>query len=91
MELASMSPHRHDFVNRFDASRIAFGLSRELDEQSLTAYLQKLTDDAVLEALLPRLSDQEIAEVVDFAGGLLKRHFTEEEYHRLFLKDSSPG
>lgn len=82
-----MPRHHHDFVNRFDASRIAFGLDRATDEASLMAYLQKLTDDAVLDALLPRLSDAEIEELVQLAGGLLKRHLTESEYHRLFLKD----
>lgn len=86
-----MTQHSHDFVNRFDASRIAFGLSRDLDEQSLMAYLQKLTDDALLRALVPRLSDEEINDVLGLVGGMLKRHLTEEEYHQLFLKESSPA
>lgn len=83
-----MPRHHHDFVNRFDPGRIAFGLDRATDEASLTAYLQMLTDDALLAVLLPRLADAEIEEVLGFVGGLLKRHLSEAEYHRLFLKDS---
>ena len=82
-----MTQHRHDFVNQFDCSQIAFGLDRELDEQSLHAYLQKFSDDDLMAVLLGRLSDQEISDSVDFVMRLLKRHLSEDEYHRLFLKD----
>ena len=84
-----MTTHRHEFANRFDCSLIAFGLDRELDEQSLHAYLQKLSDDDLMAVLLGRLSDQEISDTVDFVMSLLKRHLSEPEYHRLFLKDDS--
>lgn len=86
-----MSPHRHEFLHRFGPGRIAFGLDRAHDEASLKAYLQMLTDDALLEALVPRLSDAEIDELVGFVGGLLKRHLTEGEYHALFLKEDDSG
>lgn len=82
-----MSHYRHDLVTRLDPSRIAFGLDRAMDEASLGAYLQMFSDDAVLGALLPRLSDEELGGLVGLLGGLLKRHLSEEEYHRLFLKD----
>lgn len=79
--------HRHDFVNDYDVGRIAFGVDRETDERSLTAYLQKLTDDDLMAVLVGRLSDEEITTAVDFAGGLLRKHLSDNEYHRLFLKE----
>ncbi len=82
-----MGRHRHEFVNTFDEGRIAFGLSRELDEKSLIAYLQKFTDDELMHLLVKRLSDTEVSEIVDFVTGTLKKHLAEEEYHRYFLKD----
>lgn len=86
-----MAKHTHEFVNTYDVGMIAFGVDRETDERSLTAYLQKLTDDDLLAALVPRLSDEELLAAVDFAGALLRKHLSEEEYHRLFLKDESHG
>jgi hypothetical protein len=38
-------------------------------------------------AIIKRLDDHELAEVFDLINRLLRRHFTEDEYHRLFLKD----
>jgi hypothetical protein len=68
---------------------VAFGLARDVDEASLIVYLQKFADDRVMEVLGSRLSDEEIHGIVDFVTGLLKRHLTEDEYHRLFLKDEA--
>jgi hypothetical protein len=66
---------------------VAFGLSRELDESSLIVYLQKFSDDRLMEVLRSRLSNEEILHTIDWITGLLRRHFTEEEYHRLFLRE----
>lgn len=82
-----MDRHRHEFVNTFDEGSIAFGFNRELDEKSLIAYLQKFTDDDLMNLLVKRLSDAEIPEIVDFVTRTLKKHLAEEEYHRYFLKD----
>jgi TorA maturation chaperone TorD len=82
-----MGRHRHEFVNTFDEGQIAFGLSRELDEKSLIAYLQKFTDDELMHLLVKRLTDAEIEEIVDFVTRVLKKHLAEEEYHECFLKD----
>ncbi len=82
-----MARHSHDFVNGFDTGLIAFGVDRDTDERSLMAYLQKLTDDDLLEVLVGRMSDEEISALVELAGGLLRRHLSDEEYHRLFLKE----
>ena len=48
-----MSQHRHTFVDEYDGM-VAFGLSREIDEKSLMYYLQKFSDDDLVEALVPR-------------------------------------
>lgn len=82
-----MQVHSHRFVETYQGP-VAFGLAREVDEASLIVYLQKFSDDHLMEILRSRLSDEEIHGVVDFITGLLKRHLTEDEYHRLFLKDS---
>jgi hypothetical protein len=82
-----MAGHSHDFVETYSGP-LAFGLSREIDEASLVVYVQKFADDAVMEVIKTRLADQEIREIVDFLTGLLKRHLSETEYHRLFLRDA---
>ncbi len=82
-----MGKHRHEFVNNFDEGSIAFGFNRELDEKSLIAYLQKFTDDDLMNLLVKRFSDADISEMVDFVTRILRKHLTEEEYHECFLKD----
>jgi len=66
---------------------MAFGYSREEDERSLIAFLQKFSDDHLMRLLCSRLGDSEIEKVVDCLTGLMKTHLTEVEYHRYFLKD----
>jgi hypothetical protein len=86
--------HTHQFVNQYQGL-IGFGLDRETDEKSLMVYLQKFSDDSLLNRIIPRLSDQEIQDLFNLISRLLKTHLKEEEYHRLFLKESedehSPG
>jgi hypothetical protein len=79
--------HTHELVNQYQGL-VGFGLDRETDEKSLMVYLQKFSDDAFLITLVPRLSDDEIQEVFEFISRLLKSHLKDNEYHRLFLKDS---
>jgi hypothetical protein len=81
-----MAQHTHRFIERYEGL-VGFGLDRETDENTLICYLQKFSDDAVMSAMVPRLDDRELAEVFDLVNRLLRRHFTEDEYHRLFLKD----
>ncbi len=81
-----MAKYSHRFVETYRGP-VAFGLSREIDEASLSVYLQKLSDDRLLEALRARLSDDEILQTSDWIAGLLRRHLSEQEYHRLFLRD----
>ncbi len=81
-----MSKHRHTFVETYDGL-IAFGMSREIDEKSLICYLQKFSDDDLLETLVPRLSDDEINGLFEMLSRTLRKHLVDEEYHRIFLKD----
>ena len=81
-----MRRHRHDFVENYQGM-MAFGYSREEDERSLIVFLQKFSDDDLMELLRSRVSDSEIENLVDLLMGLMKKHLSEEEYHRYFLKD----
>lgn len=79
--------HSHNFVDQYDGM-VAFGFSREIDEKSIIYLLQKFTDDELMQVLVPRLSDKELAEIFELITRLLKLHLSDEEYHRLFMKDS---
>lgn len=81
-----MGGHTHEFVDTYRGP-VAFGLSREVDEASFVVFLQKFSDDSLMQALRGRLSDEEIQHTVDWLTTLMKRHLSEEEYHSLFLKD----
>ena len=78
--------HSHKFVDDYQGF-VGFGLDRETDESSLIVYLQKFSDDALMEVLTKRLSDSEIDELLDVINRLLRSHLNDDEYHRLFLKD----
>ena len=69
------------------AANICFGLNRETDERSLTAFLQRFAEPAFLQTLIPRLEESEITSILDFLSRLMHKHCSEKEYHRLFLKD----
>jgi hypothetical protein len=84
--VTTMKKHTHDFVNEYNGF-VGFGLDRKTDEDSLVVYLQKFSDDALVSTLKKRMSVEEINQVVDLIHGLMHKHFTEDEYHRLFLKD----
>ena len=81
-----MPAHYHRFVEDY-TGLIGFGQDRETDEASLIAYLQKFSDDELMKTLRERLDDDEIDELFQLMSRLLRKHLTNEEYHRLFLKD----
>ena len=81
-----MRRHRHDFVENYQGM-MAFGYSREEDERSLIVFLQKFSDDDLMELLRRRVSNLEIENLIDLLTGLMKKHLSEEEYHDYFLKD----
>ena len=81
-----MSRHTHKFVEDY-SGLVGFGLNRETDENTVQYYLQKFSDDQVLQKVIKRLSDKELGELFDTISRLVRKYMTESEYHRLFLKD----
>ena len=78
--------HSHNFVEEYKGM-LAFGMDRKSDEETVICYLQKFSDDELMKALIARLSDQELEEIFSMVTETMKRHFTEPEYHKLFLKE----
>ena len=81
-----MAAHSHRFVEEFEGF-VGFGLNRESDMDTVTYYLQKFSDDQLMDLLRTRLSDEDRQTIFDLISGLLRRHLSESEYHRYFLKD----
>lgn len=81
-----MGRYSHEFVENYDGL-IGFGMSREEDESTVICYLQMLSDDKLLGLLRGRLSDEDLENLFDFVGNLLKKYLSEDEYHTYFLKD----
>jgi len=82
-----MAKHSHNFVESFDGF-VGFGLDRETDENTIIYYLQKFSDDALMNKLVKRLTDDELSEIFHLLTRLLKNHLEDTEYHGLFLKDN---
>ncbi len=72
---------------KLDPSKICFGLTEEIDRQSLATFLKLAGQEEFAELLSSRLSSKEILELVDGFMILLRKHLSEDEYHRLFLQD----
>jgi len=68
-----------------NATEICFGMNRATDEKSLKAFIQLFSSPALLDELIPRLSDPEITEILDLLSNIMGNHFSEKEYHSLFL------
>jgi hypothetical protein len=81
-----MTKHSHHFVENFDGL-VGFGLDRDTDEKTIIYYLQKFSDDTLMEHLIKRLTDDELADIFSLLTTLLKKHLADTEYHTLFLKD----
>jgi len=81
-----MGKHSHRFVEEYDGL-VGFGFDREGDENTLSWYMQKFSDDEHMAVICKRMSDQDLADLFDYLGRLMKTYLTEEEYHRVFLKD----
>jgi hypothetical protein len=80
-----MPTHSHYFVETYKGL-IGFGADRETDENTIICYLQKFSDDRLMSTLIKRLTNEELSEIFNLIHRLLKKHLTESEYHRLFLK-----
>jgi hypothetical protein len=84
-----MTKHSHRFVETFGGLG-AYGLDRESNEDTVQLYLQKFSDDALMDTILKRLTDEDLDEVFELISKMLKKHLNEAEYHQLFLKDEEP-
>ena len=78
--------HTHNFVENYQGL-VGYGADRETDENTIIYYLQKFSDDKFMATITKRMADEELLETFEFINRLLKKHLTESEYHRLFLKD----
>ncbi|MBP6940809.1 MAG: hypothetical protein KBB65_03465 [Syntrophorhabdaceae bacterium] len=81
-----MAKHSHQFVETFDGF-VGFGYDRKSNENTVQVYLQKFSDDQMMEAVLKRMTDDDLTEIFDVLGKMIKNYLTEPEYHRLFLKE----
>ena len=81
-----MAKHSHRFVEEYDGL-IGFGLDREGNENTLTYYLQKFSDDLHMALIRRRMSDEDLEILFDQLSGFLKKYLSEEEYHAVFLKE----
>ena len=81
-----MKKHTHRFVEEYDGL-VGFGFDREGDENTLTYYLQKFSDDECMALIRERISQGDMEEVFDLVTRLLKTYLAEEEYHKVFLKE----
>ena len=81
-----MAKHSHAFVETFDGV-LGYGLDRQTDENTVQVYLQKFSDDRLMKIILKRMTDEDLTEVFEIIGKMLKKYLAEPEYHQLFLKD----
>jgi len=81
-----MTHHSHDFVETYDGF-VGFGFDRGTDENTIRYYLQKFSDDTLMEHIVTKLTDDELQEIFALISRLLKIHLSEPDYHALFLKD----
>lgn len=84
-----MARHSHRFVETFDGFS-GYGLDRPTNEATVQLYLQKFSDDRLMETILQRMTDEDLAELFDLIGRMLHKYLSEPEYHELFLKDEAP-
>lgn len=82
-----MADHSHRFIEEFEGF-VGFGLNQKSDMDTVIYYLQKFSDDQLMSLIRNRLSDEERQAIFDLLSGLLRKHLSEPEYHRYFLKDN---
>jgi hypothetical protein len=82
-----MKKYNHEFIENYDGF-LGFGWDRTTDENTVICYLQMFSDDDVSGTITKRMTDEELEEVHNLINRLLIKHFKEDEYHGLFLKDN---
>ena len=60
-----MPKHSHRFVEEYDGL-VGFGLSRDVDGYTLTYYLQKFSDDQLMEIMRERMTDSDMKSFLIF-------------------------
>ncbi|MGD8369359.1 MAG: cytoplasmic protein [Desulfobacterales bacterium] len=81
--------HSHRFVEDYDGF-VGFGLDRHSDENTVVYYLQKFSDDALARTMVERMTGEELDRLYSLINVLMKKHLSDDEYHRLFLKEEHP-
>ena len=81
-----MTKHSHRFVETYDGL-LGYGLDRQTNENTVQVYLQKFSDDQLMQTILKRMTDDDLTDVFEFTSKVLKKYLTEPEYHQLFLKE----
>ncbi|HDI78227.1 MAG TPA: cytoplasmic protein [Desulfobacteraceae bacterium] len=81
-----MARDSHWFVETYKGL-VGFGFDRETNGYTLTYYVQKFSDDSVMEILRERMSDEDMERLFTLLSGLIRKYLTDDEYHRLFLRD----
>ena len=82
-----MSKFKHQFIETYEGL-VGFGADRETDENTLMVYFQMFSDDETLRTLIKRMDEKELEFAFEYINSLLKKHFNEDEYHGVFLKDN---
>lgn len=70
-------------------NQMCFGMNEDLDRASFRCFLQQIGREEFCKELASRASSEEIEVFVNQFTALMKKHFSEHEYHSLFLNDSS--
>lgn len=83
-----MVKHSYKFVEDYDGL-VGFGLGREIDEFTLTYYLQKFADDQHMALIRSKMTEADMEELFNLLSRLLKQYLTEREYHEVFLKEET--
>ncbi len=84
---AEMGIRKAENKEKVQVHAIVFGFDRKTDEKSLRSFLQRFTDNNLLQVLVPRLADDDIIATVDFLSKIMHKHLSEKEYHSLFLAE----
>jgi hypothetical protein len=77
--------HKHEFVETY-GGLVGFGLDRKTNEDTVIVYLQKFSDDDLMELLRDRLTDEDLEELFNLISRILYQRLSEKEYHAYFLK-----
>ncbi len=82
-----MTNHSHKFVESYQGL-VGFGADRRTDENTIIYYLQKFSDDQLMQTIVKRMSHGDLEAVFQLISQQLKKHLSEQEYHDLFLKNA---